>query len=295
MARQFTDIKEEMTHNFITDEIIISRYQLKSDESFDQQFSKVSIENILFGVIAFAIWTLEMLFDQFKIKINEEIANSRIHTQKWYKEKALTFMLGYNLNDSDIYDISDLTDEEIISAKIIANAAPVKMQGYLRMKVVKSVSNELAPLSQSELTSFSSYINYVTDAGTYVIPTSGQADDLKLTLDIYYNPMVLAGDGSMLNGSDNTPVLKAIKAYLKSLKFNGSFVKSKLEDELKNIEGITMINVKNAWSKYGSYSYDSTTNPNIGIIDEIRPADAGYMKLDESNTMITYIPYEDYE
>lgn len=295
MARERIEIKKQMTTDFIENPEVQLKYDLTIGNTFEQEFSKVSIENILFDVVSFSIWLFEKLFDQNKIEINEEIAKSRIHTQKWYREKALAFMLGYDLNDSDIYDVSLLTDEEIFSAKIIVNAAPVKMQGYLRMKVVKSVSNELAALSQSELTSFSSYMNYVTDAGTYVIPTSGQADDLKLKLDIYYNPMVLAGDGSMLNGSDNSPVLKAIKGYLKSIKFNGSFVKSKLEDELKIIEGVTMINVKNAWSKYGNYSYDSTTNPNVGIIDEIRPADAGYMKLDEVNTVINYIAYEDYD
>src|SRR5690606_6414389 len=120
----------------------------------------------------------------------------------------------------------------IAAAKIIANAAPVKMQGYLRLKVVKRVGDELAPLAPAELTAFTTYMNYLTDAGTYVIPTTNTADDLKLTLNVYYNNLVLAGDGSRRDGTANTPVLDAIKDYLKSIRLNGSFIESKLEGEL---------------------------------------------------------------
>src|SRR5690606_4286371 len=210
MARELSEIKQQMTDEWINNETIQERYELTPGQTFEQQFSKVSIENILFNVVAFAIWFFEKLLDQFRTEINDEIAKSRIHTQKWYREKALAFLFGYNLNDTDEYDTTELTDEQIATAKIIANAAPIKMQGYLRLKVVKRVGDELAPLEPAELNAFTSYMNYVTDAGTYVIPTTNIADDLKLTLDIYYNPLVLAGDGSRLDGTAQNPVLDAI-------------------------------------------------------------------------------------
>lgn len=282
-----------MTSAFIADETIIERYELDPSKNFEQQFSKVSVENIWFNVMSFALWMFERIFDKHKSDINNVIAESRIHTAKWYRGMALNFMLGYNLNDSDQYDTTGLTDEEIAAAKIITNAAPVKMKGYLRMKVVKSSGQELAPLTPSELNAFQSYMNYVTDAGTYVIATTGIADDLKLTLNVYYNDRILAGDGSRLDGTDINPVLNAIKDYLKSIRFNGSFIESKLEGEIEAVEGVSMVKVVGAWSKYGSYDYDSTINPNAGKINEIRVADAGYMKLDEANTIINYIAFTD--
>ena len=293
MARELSEIKQQITDEWISNETIQERYELTPGQTFEQQFSKVSIENILFNVVSFAIWLFEKLLDQNRTEINDEIAKSRIHTQKWYREKALAFLFGYNLNDSDEYDTTELTDEQIAAAKIIANAAPVKMQGYLRMKVVKRVGDELAPLAPAELNAFESYMNYVTDAGTYVIPTTNIADDLKLQLDVYYNNQVLSGDGSRRDGTATTPVLDAIKDYLKSLRFNGSFIESKLEGEIEAVDGVTMVKVVGAWSKYGSYDYESTINPNAGKINEIRIADAGYMKIDEANTVINFIPFAD--
>lgn len=291
MARELSEIKLQITDEWINNETIQERYELTPGQTFDQQFSKVSVENILFSVIAFAIWFFEKLIGQNQSEINEQIANSRIHTQKWYRQKALDFMYGYELGDLDTYDTTGLTDEQIAAAKIIANAAPVKMQGSLRLKVVKRVGGELAPLSPAELNAFESYMNSVTDAGTYVIPTTNVADDLKLTLDIYYNDQILAGDGSRLDGTANTPVLDAIKEYLKSLRFNGAFIGTKLQDEIQTVQGVNMVKIVGAWSKYGLYDYDTTINPNAGSINEVRVADAGYMKLDEANTEINFIAF----
>lgn len=295
MAREIKEIKRQITDNYITNATVAATYKLDPVKTFEQQFSKVSIENILFDTIAFAIWLFEKLLDQNRIEISDEITKSRIHNQKWYREKALAFMMGKSLSESDIYDTSNMKKEEIQVAKIIANAAPVKMQGYLRMKVVKRIAEELVPLSSTELKAFESYMNTVTDAGTYVIPTTNVADDLKLQLDIYYNEMILAQDGSHLDGTSQTPVLDVINEYLKSLRFNGAFVETKLIDEIQTIQGVSMVKIVKAWSKYGTYDYDSTINPNAGLINEIRIADAGYMKLDEENTFINYIAFTDYE
>ena len=295
MAREFQDIKNEITDYFINDSDVIEKYSLTTGQTFEQQFSKVSVENILFNVFAFGLWIFEKLIDQNKKEIDEQIANSRIHTRKWYREKALAYMHGYELNDSDQYDVSELTDAQISSAKIIANAAPLKMQGYLRIKVVKMVANNLAPLTPTELQAFGQYMNYVTDAGTFVKATSSSADDLKLSLKIYYNPMILGADGSRLDGTASTPVKDAINGYLKSLRFNGAFVESKLEDELQKVEGVQMVKIVGAWSKFGSYAYTDTLNPNVGPIDEVRVADAGYMKFDDNNSSINYVAYTDYD
>jgi|SRR5690554_3941700 len=295
MARELNEIKQQITDEWIANETIQERYELDPGLTFEQQFSKVSIENILFNVVSFAIWLFEKTLDLFRTEINDEIAKSRIHTQKWYREKALAFLFGYDLDDTDQYDTTGLTDEQIATAKIIANAAPVKMQGYLRMKVVKRVGDELTPLSLAELNAFASYMNYVTDAGTYVIPTTDPADDLKLTLDVYYNDRILAGDGSRLDGTANAPVLDAIKDYLKSLRFNGAFIETRLQDEIQLVEGVSMIKIVGAWSKYGSHGYESMANNNVGKINEIRIPDAGYMKLDEADTVLNFIPYTDNE
>lgn len=293
MARTFAEIKGSMTAAFIEDSAIQERYGLTPGNTFEQEFSKVSIENILFDIVAFAIWSLEALWDIFRKETDEKIAASRVHTKKWYRSKAMEFLYGYELGESDVYDTTGLTDEQIAEAKIVANAAVIKMivsgHGVLRLKVVKHVGDELGPLDSTELTAFGQYMNLVSDAGTYVIPTTGVADDLKLKIDIYYDALVFDNTGARLDGTDDEPVQNAIRNYLKSLDFNGSFIKTKLEDMLQMVQGVNYVNIKGAWSKYGSYTYDSVAT-NVGEIDEIRTADAGYMKLDEAQLQMQFIP-----
>lgn len=246
-------------------------------------------------IFSMVIFNLEQLWDAFKKEVDDLIARTRPHTVNWYRGKALDYMFGVELvPETDYYDTSGMTNEQIQAAKIIANAAPVKEvlygNGRLRMKVVRMVDGEYAPLTPEQLTAFDAYINTVSDAGTLVEPTSGDADMLKLQMNVYFDPQVLNPLGQRLDGTDNTPLQNGIKNYLKSLKFNGSLILTKLENELETIDGIMYPVIKKAWSKYSDYTYETTGIVNVGEIDEIRVADAGHMKLDEEALTITWIP-----
>lgn len=291
--RSTEEIKNSMTTEFVSNETIVDKYELDPNKTFDQQFSKVSLENILFDVVAFAIFYIEKLFDLFRKEVDADIAKSRVHTQKWYREKALDFMYGYTLNESDVYDTEALSEEQIKKAKIIANAAAQKEttggRGILRLKVVKLKGDNLFPLDAKELNAFTAYMNLVSDAGTYVLPTSDIGDDLKLELDLYYDPLVLDPTGARLDGTSQSPVTDAITKYLKSIEFNGEFIKSELSDVIKRVEGIRYVSIKQAYTKYANYSYDTTDVSNAGVVDEIRKPDSGYLVLDIEQTKYKYI------
>ena len=256
--------------------------------------SKVAGWRLWVYIFSLAAFQLERLWDVFKAEVLDLIARSRPHTVYWYRDKALNFLYGIDLVDeTDYYDTSGLTNEQIQAAKIIANAAPVKEvlygNGRLRMKVVRMVDNEYAPLTPEQLTAFTAYMNTVADAGTLVEPTTAPADMLKLQMNVYYDPLVLNPEGQRLDGTDDRPCQNGIISFLKSLKFNGSYINTKLENELETIDGIIYPVIKKAWSKYGDYSYDTVGVNNVGEIDEIRIADAGHMKLDEEALTINWI------
>jgi len=260
--------------------------------------SKVAIWRLWVWIFAFGQYVLEQYWETFKIEIEKRIAESRIHTPKWYREKALDFLYGVSLvQDKDYYDLTLLTDAQISTAKVISNAASVRVvqngYGTLRLKVVRTVGGEYAPVLSEHLTALNVYFNnHIADAGTVVNVTTGEADLLKLKLDIYYNPLILGADGSRLNGTNLTPIITQIKEYLKSIDFeNGKLVLTYLIDELQKVDGVVLPVVKEAYSKYGLYDYTTTGIQNVGVINEIRIADAGYMKLDESELLINYIPY----
>lgn len=262
--------------------------------------SKVAIWRLWVWIIAFAQYVQEQYWETFKAEIEKRIASSRIHTPKWYREKALAFLYGVPLvQDTDYYDTTGLTDTQIANAKIISNAASVRVvqngYGTLRLKVVRTVGGEYAPVLPEHLTALDVYFNqHIADAGTVVNVTTGEADLLKLKMDIYYDPLILGADGSRLDGTNPTPVITQIKSYLKSIDFeNGKLVLTHLTDKLQQVSGVNLPVVREAYSKYGAYDYTTTGVQNVGAINEIRIADAGYMKLDESELLINYIPYSE--
>lgn len=64
------EIKTAMTATFIQNERVQLLYGLQPGKTFEEEFSVYSLENILFDVVAFAIWTLESLFYILKNQID---------------------------------------------------------------------------------------------------------------------------------------------------------------------------------------------------------------------------------
>ncbi len=255
--------------------------------------SNVSIWRNWIKVFAFCQWIQEGLWDAFRSDVEKRIADTRVHTREWYRQIALYFQLGFALEWIDNKFQYTEIDQE---AQIIKHAAVQKylINGYgaLRVKVAKEDAGGVrVPLSSEEKIAFQDYMNDVTDAGTMIIATSGPADDLKMEITISYDPQVLTSEGKRIDGTNDTPVLNAIKDYLKSQKFNGTLILQKLQNALEEVEGVTIPHTTNfkAWSRYGTHPYNVTGNPNAGLINEIRQADAGYFELDEDNTLINYI------
>ena len=280
MAREIKDIKEEMTNQFLQNETIQSIYGVNDSSTFDEQFSKVSIESILFTIIATSIWTLEKLFDLHKKEVTDYIAQMKPHSLRWYANKAKAFQLGDDLaEDEDFYDNTGKTEEEIAGSRIIAHSAVVEQDRYLRVKVAKIVGDDLGPLSNGtptpeddELAAFSEYMQKIKDAGVKLIIDSNPADLMLLQLDIYYNPLILNSAGQRLDGKGDTPVQDAVKSYLRNLPFNGVLIKAHLVDVLQEVVGVIVPVVKSMQVKYGSQPYVEA--------QEFHTPDAGYIRLD---------------
>ena len=56
MARTIAEIKQEMTDAWMAEGAVRERYGLSGSDTFEGKFSKVSIEGLLFYVVAFGIW-----------------------------------------------------------------------------------------------------------------------------------------------------------------------------------------------------------------------------------------------
>lgn len=281
MARTVNEIKNEMTTRFVSDVTIISKYGLTPGQTFEQQFSIVSLENILFSLISFVLFIHENI-------VETNALNSRPHTIRWYKDQALNFLYGLDLTWQDgqfNYDLTGVTDAE--DRKIIDRCAVLESNdGELVIKVAKDNGGVIEPLGSDELLKFRAYMNLIKDAGNRLRIINDNADLLKLNLTVYVNPLIIDLDtGKLLTtDADVYPVKDAISSYLGNLEFNGAFVKSFLQDAIQQATGIELPIINSVEWKYAGFSFVA--------IGEVKIPEAGYFKVEESDLTITYLEYD---
>jgi len=253
--------------------------------------SKVAEWRRTVWVVAVVIWFLEKLFDIFRQEIEDRIAATRPHTRGWYREKALAFQNGYTLpDDKDYYNTIDE------SAKIVKYASIRKLilsgRGTLVVKIAKDDSGNLAPLTATERYAFTSYMNRVTDAGTFISVRSYPADSIKIEADVYYNPEIVDSDGNYIATGEGT-VIPAIDDYLKNMDFDTQLILTKLVDAIQKVEGISYPVLKKVEVKTATGSWEPVYDISAGVHKEFSVPDAGWYELDEANTVINYIKLEE--
>lgn len=197
----------------------------------------------------------------------------------WYVDMAKRFQKGYLLPyDGDVYEIIDESEE----ARIIAHAAAVEEPNKLHLKVAKNFGADLGPLTSDELQNFKEYMHRVKDAGVRIRITSLAADELRLNLTVYYDPLVLDENGARLDGTAATPVKDAIRAHLKKQPFNGLFVINRLIDAIERVEGVRIAMINSTTIGQGPLFFPVTVE---------RVPLAGYLILDNDYTTINYLPH----
>ncbi|MDR3227756.1 MAG: hypothetical protein LBT56_08820 [Prevotellaceae bacterium] len=268
MARTVNEIKAIMTNSFISDETIMSDYDLQPGDTFDARFSKVSIENIIFYIVAFCMWTLEVLFDAFSADVTARIDEIIPHRAKWYRDKALKFMKNKTLiPDSDEYDTTGMEDSDIDAAHVIKHAITIESNdaSILIIKIAGESNNERSPVDSNTETQFAEYISEIKDAGVRISIVNAEADKFNCEVDIYYDAVLLPYDVEI-------KCREKIKNYIENLPFNGEYSNMKFVDELQAIEGVKIVEFKSATYLSVNNSISETINAKVVPF-------AGYFKI----------------
>lgn len=282
------EIYNSMTKAFVSDPEVIARYGLIEGKTFDEQFSVTSIERILFYDAAVTMFMNYQAFDQHVIDIDTKLKEEKAHSPNWYAMMALLFQYGYNLTgDTDMYDNSGLTDEQITASRLVKFCAAVNSESksILYIKVATEVNGVKQPLSNAVFTAFRAYIAQIQDAGVHIDFINDSADQIRIEMDIYYNPLVLDREGKRLDGTNDTPVQAAIQNYVHNLLFNGLYANVKLVDAVQVVDGVELPELKKASSRYGVYT-------EFREIDAKEVAHAGYYTISSNNLILKFIPYE---
>ena len=239
MARSIGVIQNEMLDGIAADENLAG---LNSQ-------SKVSIYRLIVFIVAFSIWVLENLFDTHKKEVDDIIEAKMPHRPSWYRTKAKAFQYGFALiADTDNYDNTGYTDDQVLDSKIIKYAAVTPSAGQILIKIATEAAGVLAPITPEQKASFDAYILEIADCGVKYIVVNHLPDILLLNLQIFRDPLVLDSTGmSILNG--NYPVQDAINEYMKELPFNGELVLAHFIDKIQKAEGVVIPHIINAESQ----------------------------------------------
>lgn len=273
--------------------------------------SKAAIWKLWINIVATAIWIHEKI-------VEKNALISRPHTLNWYREQALNFHYGMPLDPDSSnrisliwkegsyqFDTTGLTDTEIEAAKIIKHCAVSEIDletvlkpkediddvkeifsdyfhnkvGVVFIKVATVKDDKISRIDvPNELYALKEYIAKIKDAGNQVYITSDQGDNLKLTLNVYVDPLTIyihpkdigyyqlkslnrdltpeeqskldkyeeafvenpldTRNGSLILNNAIFPILDAVKDHLKNIEFNGAFVKTYLVDAIQKVSGV---------------------------------------------------------
>ena len=242
MARTIAEIKDSMTADLMRNPDVARAYGFETGAAFSSHFSKVSVESLLFYIVACAIWVLESLFDRHRHDVEQRIESIIPHRPKWYRDKVLGFMKDKTLvPDTDHYDTSGMNDGDIEAARVVKYAAASENAdaSILTIKVAGETGGVRQPLDADTEIQLLAYIGEIKDAGVRVNLVNQTADVFHCEVDVYYDAMLLPE-------TVETQCRETIRNYIENLPFNGEYSNMALVDELQKIEGVRIVEMSGA-------------------------------------------------
>lgn len=240
--RTIDEIKESIAADFMQNESAAASFEFPVGANFTAYFSRVSVVNILFYVVACAVWVLENLLDRHKQEVNDYIEQVIPHRPKWYRDKVLAFMNNMSLiPDTDRYDTDGMSEDEIAAARVVKHTVAMENRdaSILTIKVAGEDGGKRCKLDEDTETQLAAYIGEIKDAGVRINLVNVMPDIFNCEIDIYYNPMLLPENIEQA-------CREAIQTYIENLPFNGEYTNMALVDRLQKVEGVKIPEFKTA-------------------------------------------------
>lgn len=225
-----------MTDAFMADAHIREQYGLTEGSTFADSFSPVSLESILFFIVAACCHVMEALFDRHREDVDDKISRAVVASVSWYYKIARQFQYG----DALVFDdaTSQFRYPAVDESKQLVRYVAVRDRGT-SIQILASADKDGAPepLSNDVLTAFKRYMNRVKIAGVVLNIRSLPADSIQIRATVQVDPLIIATTGTR-NSDGNRPVEAAINAYLRNITYGGTFNKTKLVDAIQGVEGV---------------------------------------------------------
>jgi hypothetical protein len=263
MARTVEDIKAQMDASYM------EAFSLSSD-----QMSKAGIWRLVRGIVALSIYSLEILFDAFKIEVTALAASTEYGNITWWGNKMLAFQYNYTLTETNGRLAYDTIDE---SAKVIKYVSVRDVDGVLQIKIATTSGDSLGIINDADTrAAIDSYVNTIKPAGVATQVISNNADKLAFVTKFVFD--------AKLDRTDFIAAVKTqIKQYLKSIEFDGAFRINKFRDSLESVPGMIEVYISEVkWMSPDAVSYtDITLTANhYGV--------SGYFNYIDADSVLTF-------
>lgn len=240
MARSQAVIKAQII-NYISSIPIISQLVVNN--------SQVAYNNNFIDIVARTINFFEQLMDAYKVDLEDKVSKGAVGSDAWLQDRIIRFQ--YDSGTPQIVEIkSDFSVDYVTvdTAKRIITRASVNTTSNQTVTVKVAKQNPPVALSAPELAALQSYLTNTGDgtyagrgvgigfAGTKIVATSNDADEIYINADINYNGQYAA--------TIQADVISAINNYLANIDFNGKVYISNLEIAIKSVTGVVDVLLK---------------------------------------------------
>ena len=259
--------KKIITDEWLRQPAVIEKYGIDTSKGFEEQFSTVSIESLLFYAQAYGLMLLEKIVGDKITAIEEHFNRLRPHTLSWYAEKIKAFQLNHTLpTDSDVYlEINE-------DAQVVKYCSLTERNGILSAKIAGQKNGKPSRLEHDTVKKVSEYVARVKDAGVRVMLSSGDADKFSVKLLIHFDP---------LKDLTTQDIERAISTYLESMPFDGIYSNMALIDTIQKIDGVRVAEVLVSSASYGNNTPEDIVSTYVPM--------SGYMELNKAE--ITFKSY----
>lgn len=281
--RTIKEIKKGITDAFMADVNIRKKYGITGDSSFDDTFSQVSIESIIFFVVASAMYVIEALFEQFRKDVDDTIATGIIASIPWYHKISLEYQHGDELvfDEATMQYRYPVTDE---SKRLVKFASCRDAGGGIDILVSGAGDDGLPEaLSTDVQTAFKQYLILRKPAGIIVNVRSLDPDLVHVAMQVQYDPLVMNPDGSLISAPSVFPVEDAIADYLKGIVYGGVLNKTRLTDAVQTAAGVEDLVLASVSAK------SAVDTEFTEVVKNSYTAVGGAFKADDLRNSISYV------
>lgn len=207
-------------------------------------------------IVATAIHVLENIIDLFTANVEATAAQSAAASKAWLQAKAFAFQYDAAnpqiiqlINTVPVYPVIDAT-------KCITSRCSVSTD--LANNVLIKIAKQEPPIGfdSDELAAIQSYFNTIGAVGITYTASSGNADQLYIDADIYFD-----GQYQAVILTNITNSLNSFLANLSAQKnFDGKVLMSDLENAIRNTTGVNDVILKNVKARQDSTPFAGATS-----------------------------------